>query len=324
MTTFDKKKYAPILHLLPKRTSTGRPSKAEVAERVRMAEKLLSNHLTGVTVSSPVREVIVVPPVERTDEEILAAIHKRFNVLNRFADGMVRGAIHGLVVTGPPGVGKTELVSRKFEAAKEANLISKFQHVKGVVTPINLYKLLWKNRETNNLLLLDDADKVFNFEDSLNILKAALDTSASRKVTWASEAATLRSEDIPNNFEYRGGIAFISNRNFRNEIDAERSKSEHLDALMNRSCWIPTEDILGTKREMFLWTNYMVRTNHILRQHEVSDEVMEEILSFMKDNINICRDLSIRMAVMLAGIYKIDPETWKESALEVITSHDGI
>jgi hypothetical protein len=321
-----KKKYASILHLIPTRATKGRPTNEEMKERLRIADELLSRLHSGdltldiVPTKMEVVDVpIVVPEPEETAEHIIARMQTKFENINAYAHGVVNKAVRGLVISGPGGVGKTETLVRIFEDAAEKGLI-KFEHIKGGnVTPIHLYKILYENRFDGNVVLMDDVDKIYNSEDALNLLKAGLDSSIVRKISWLSEAALLRNNEIPPSFIYNGSLAFITNRDLIDEAENGRGKdADHLEAFTTRPAYISIR--FKTKRELFLWSEYMVKTNFILRQLELSDAVAEEIYTFARENYHLWRTVSIRSFIHIGRTYLMDQNRWKELAMETLCS----
>jgi len=332
-----KKKYAPILHLLPK-GKAGRPSREDQLERIAVAEALMKKYKTGdltievVPTQEKEPEVVETPIVEETEEQVIERMQTKFENITEYANGIVSGAINGLVVSGPGGIGKTETLVRIFEHAAEEKKI-KFEHVKGGnVTPVHLYKLLYENRHKKNLIMLDDVDKVWNHEDSLNLMKAALDSSLRRVLTWNSEAAILRRDEIPFSFPYEGCLAFVTNRHIIKEIEMGRGKDNaHLEAFVDRTAYINlrpeavkkrvyTPDELNARRESYLWSEFMVKTNFILRQLGISDEDAEEIYAFTKEHYPTFRNVSIRTFLNVGRARLMSPNRWKELALETLTA----
>lgn len=332
-----KKKYAPILHLLPKRTKSGRPTKDEMSEREAVAKDLMKKYKSGDL------EIEIVPTVDKepenepvedlpeTEDEIIERMKVKFANIQEYANGIVSGAIRGMVVSGPGGIGKTETLVRIFEAAHEEKK-AKFEHVKGGnVTPVHLYKLLYENRHEKNIVMLDDVDKVWNSEDSLNIMKSALDSSLYRTITWSSEAAILRRDEIPFSFPYNGSLVFVTNRNIIHEIENGRGKDvDHLEAFVDRTAYISlrpvshkrvwTAEEMKGRKEAFLWSEFMVKTNFILRQLGLSDEVAEEIFTFARENYHTFRYVSIRTFLNIGRARLMSPDRWKELALETLTA----
>lgn len=278
----------------------GRPP-VDPAKRAAYEAKL--NAATAVT---------VVPTVYETDEQVVDRISDRFDILEKITGGAAVGAIRSVIISGAGGVGKTYTVERKLADAKEHKGIQ-VEVVRGVLTPINLYMLLYRNRAKNAVTVLDDADGIFFNEDALTILKAALDTSAVRNVSWMSQSAALAAEDIPPTFQYEGSMIFVTNLNFQAIIENGKSKiTPHIQALLTRTLYLDLK--LHSARELTLWIDHSVRKNHILVQDGLTYEQEAAVLDYMKENRDKLRSLSIRTALQLASFVKMDPDKWRATA----------
>ena len=260
-----------------------------------------------------------IPDVEstETDDEVVARISKRFNVLNKLTLGARRGDIRALFVTGAPGVGKTYGVE---QTLGEAGMIEQFENapkryeiVSGAMTPIGLYMKLYEFSGENDVLVLDDCDMVFTDETALNILKAALDTSKTRKIYWNVASNMLKKEDIPNDYEFKGSVIFISNINFR-KVRGERLRG-HLSALMSRAHFLDLT--VHTFREKMLRIEDLVANKGMLDQFNLSKKAAKEVMEFVRKNATKFNELSLRTIIKLAGLVKTcneDTAEWQEIA----------
>jgi hypothetical protein len=173
-----------------------------------------------------------------TDEEIIERLRQRFDILDDMTRACKAGKVRAMIVTGPPGVGKSfgvEKVLAKHDVfADVANdsKLKKYEVVKGAMSAIGLYKKLYEFSDKKSILVFDDCDSVLLDDLSLNILKAALDSSAKRTIHWNTDSRLLRSEGVPNSFEFKGGAIFITNIKFEN-VKSKKLK-DHLEALESR------------------------------------------------------------------------------------------
>ena len=63
----------------------------------------------------------------------------------------------------------------------------KWKHVKGgKISPFGLFSTLFQWRD-NKVIVFDDTDSVWGHDDTINMLKSALDTYDIRKITWTSQ-----------------------------------------------------------------------------------------------------------------------------------------
>ena len=164
--------------------------------------------------------------VESRDPQVM------FNNLERLTKMVGRGIQPSLVITGMAGVGKTHLVK---ETLKQMGLREsyEFEHFKGKATAAGLFITLYQN--SDKIVVLDDCDSVFKDDDAVNILKAALDSYDTRKISYISTKPLKDEfgEPIPAHFEFTGKIIFISNIHQSKLDEAIRSRSFVADISMN-------------------------------------------------------------------------------------------
>jgi hypothetical protein len=141
------------------------------------------------------------------------------------------------------------------------------------------------------------------------MLKATLDSGKKRTITWKSESQALRREGIPDRFEFKGGCIFITNVDFEN-VRSKKIK-DHLAALMSRCHYLDLT--MNSKRDKFLRINQIVRDG-MLEEYKFGKEGDKEIIDFMIDNQDICREISLRMVLKIADLRKMDSENWQSLA----------
>ncbi len=155
-----------------------------------------------------------------------------FGNLERLTKMVGRGVQPSLVITGMAGVGKTHLVKETLKGMglRESH---EFVHFKGRATAAGLFITLYQN--SDKVIILDDCDSVFKDDDAVNILKAALDSYDTRKISYISSKQLKDEfgEPIPAHFEFTGRIIFISNINQSKLDEAIRSRSFVSDISMN-------------------------------------------------------------------------------------------
>jgi hypothetical protein len=130
------------------------------------------------------------------------------------------------------GVGKTHLVK---ETLKQMGLRESYEfvHFKGRTTAAGLYITLYQN--SDKIVIFDDCDSVFKDDDAVNLLKAALDSYDTRRISYISSRPLKDEygEPLPAHFEFTGKVIFISNIN-QSKLDAAiRSRSFVSDISMN-------------------------------------------------------------------------------------------
>lgn len=254
----------------------------------------------------------VIEDPEETDEEVIERIRKRFKILDDMTNAAVDGIVRGLIITGPPGVGKSFGIEKIMEnaevSAKLTGSTAKYGIEKGTASPIGLYKLLYEYHEAGSVLVLDDSDTILYDEDSLNLLKAVLDSGKKRKVSWRKESRVLENEAIPNTFEFQGSVIFITNLKLENT----RGKTgDHMSALISRCHYLDLT--IDTVRDKFLRCKQIINDG-MLKGYKFTDDDQEELVEFIDENKNKFRELSLRMVSKLADLKRMDKNRWKEYA----------
>lgn len=247
-----------------------------------------------------------------TDAEIVERLRERFQILEDMTQASIDGVVRGMVVTGPPGVGKSFGVEAVLEKNslfdKLAGKRLRFGIEKGAASAIGLYKLLYNYADASNVLVLDDCDTVLYDETSLNLLKAALDSSKKRRLSWNTDSALLRREGIPDSFEFKGSVIFITNLKF----DKVRGKiKDHLDAIMSRCHYLDLT--MDTPREKILRCRQIV-ADGMLNEYDFTKEEEQEIVEFIVENKDRMREISLRMVTKVADLRKSMSNRWKRMA----------
>jgi hypothetical protein len=254
------------------------------------------------------------PAPEATDEEVMARIRGRFEILDEMTKAAVAGDVRAMIVSGPPGVGKSYGVEKIVEAASLFDKISgkrlRAEVVKGAATPIGLYQTLYKYSDKNCVLVFDDCDSILLDDVSLNLLKGALDSGKKRKISWLSESSTLRREGIPDQFNFNGTVIFITNLKF-DKMKSQKLR-DHLDALQSRCHYLDLT--LDTMRDKILRIRQIADDGVLFEEYEFDDETQEEIIDFMTTNATRFREMSLRMAIKIADLRKSFPLKWKAIA----------
>ncbi len=261
--------------------------------------------------SNHTNEDIVV--MEETDEEILTRINARFNAIDSCVRSVAAGDIKSLILAGAPGLGKSHEVNKTLQELDD-NATCDFVFVSGKTTATGLFKLLYDNRFPGTVLVIDDMDSVFSSEDSLNILKKALDLKPVRKISWLSEAKLLSEEDgaeIPKHFDYEGSVIFITNKDIDNLMVKDTKLSPHLEALVSRSLYINIG--VKTTREILIRIKQVLGFG-MLRDKGFSETEEDEIYNFVCDNADYLRELSLRMVEKLSILYRANPTDWHDMA----------
>ena len=147
-----------------------------------------------------------------------------FQNIERLTKMVGKGIQPSLVITGGAGMGKTHLVKSTLEGMGLQESYD-FVHFKGRATAAGLFITLYEN--SDKIIVLDDCDSVFRDDDAVNILKGALDSYDTRKISYITSKA-LKDEfgiEVPRHFEFTGRVIFISNISQSKLDEAIRSRS---------------------------------------------------------------------------------------------------
>ena len=247
-----------------------------------------------------------------TDQEILTRLSERFEILDEMTKAVRNGNIRAMIVSGPPGVGKSYGVEYQLEKAGLLDVLAerkaKYEIVKGAMSAIGLYAKLYEFAAEGNVVVFDDCDDILMEEQSLNTLKGALDSSARRFISWNTDSRILRSEGIPDRFEFKGAAIFITNIKF--EHVRSKKLRGHLDALESRCHYVDLQ--MDTQREKILRIKQIAPS--MLERYDFADGVRDELIDFVDANKDRLRELSLRMVLKLADLRKSFPLNWTTMA----------
>lgn len=181
-------------------------------------------------------------------EQITADPLPVFRQLNSYVLMTAKRINNAVLITGQGGVGKSYNVNRILSTFGTEG--KDYVIMKGASSTAAMYQFLYDNY--NKIVVFDDCDSVLVDDDAINILKGALDTGKTRKISYNKAKSNIvntfdcKDHDecearlaqwsknnhgkpcMPNTFEFKGGIIFISN------MDAERMSQGKAAALLGR------------------------------------------------------------------------------------------
>lgn len=275
---------------------------------------------------------IVTPPSVQTAEDFIKALHgpddekvkariaERFDTMNYLVQSAADGHLNGVIISGPPGVGKSWGVENSLmnvlyepDVMKRLNFIpsypgetlppvddTKFQEqfdlrykfVSGKVSPTGLYDMLWKAAEERSVLVFDDCDGILQEEVTLGLLKKAMDISGKDRVlTWSSPYASRM--EAPSRFVFKGTIIIITNINFdKLASKRENALTEHLEALMSRTYYLDLT--MHSLRDKYLWIEHQCKDKDVLEKLGLAPPQVKEVMDYFTQNILNLREVSIR------------------------------
>ena len=250
---------------------------------------------------------------EESDDEVIDRLRERFNILEDMTRACKKGDVRAMIVSGPPGVGKSfgveKVLGKHDMIATLGERPAKYQVVKGAMSAIGLYCKLYNYADKDNVLVFDDCDSVLLDDLSLNILKAALDSKKSRTIHWNTDSFKLRNEGVPDSFEFKGSAIFITNIKFDN-VKSKKMR-DHLEAIESRCHYIDLT--IDTEREKMLRIKQIVKDG-MLNQHGLDEETHERVVDFIDINKKELRELSLRTVLKVADLAKAFPTNWEAMA----------
>ena len=255
---------------------------------------------------------MVLPAAAKTDEEIAHDQRETFEILGEMTKAVASNTVKGLVVSGPAGIGKSHTVETTLHdtldmLGKLTGQGQMYEVISGGISAAVLYEKLWEYRDESQVLVFDDCDGVLYDEDSLNVLKAALDSKKTRRISWNTRSLHLERKDIPNSFEYKGGVIFITNIKF-DQVKSARI-SNHLEAIVSRCHYM---DIgIDTAREKLLHIRNVVERSNMLGSYGFDENTKAEVMDYINAHSKQLRELSLRMVLKIADLRKAMPSNWQ-------------
>jgi len=223
-------------------------------------------------------------------------INQRFTFLDKLVKMVIDGLTPSLIITGEGGLGKTHSV---LSVVKEKELYPfEYEVIKGYSTARGLYNTLFDNN--GKLIIFDDCDSVLEDKVAINILKSALDSYDSRKISWS--ARMNKNDAYPQQFEFTGRIIFISNK-CKNSID---------DAILSRSL---TVDLTMTPEEKIQRMGFIIEK--ILPDFPL--EVKCDALDYLDEKKHEVQ-LNLRSLILLSKLRMAHQDGWKDLANYMIST----
>ena len=216
---------------------------------------------------------------DETDEEVVERLRERFSMLTDMTKAVKKGDVRAMIVSGPPGVGKShgvEEVLDRYAMMETLGARKTHEVIKGAMSALGL--------------------------------KAALDSKKNRKICWNTDSFKLRNEGVPDQFTFKASAIFITNLKF----DKVKGKlREHLEALESRCHYMDLT--IDTDREKMLRIR-QVTNDGMLDSYRFDDAMKEDIIDFVDINKNRLRELSLRSVLKVADLAKAFPTKWEAVA----------
>jgi hypothetical protein len=261
---------------------------------------------------------------ERSDDEIAADLAETFSILAEMTSAVASGVIRGLVISGPAGVGKSHTVEHELETtlgmqAKLTGETPKYDIFKGHTSAINLYCMLYRYSSKGSVLVLDDADGCLYDEDSLNILKAVLDTKKVRRVHWGTNSTILEKEGVPSSFNFEGGVIFLTNLKWDNAKSPRIAN--HLQAIMSRVHYVSLD--INSMRERIIHIRNVALNTPMLAEYSFSHKEKNDIMDWLIENVDRLHTVDLRTVIKACDLAQAMPRHWKTRAAKTLFKNGG-
>lgn len=243
-----------------------------------------------------------------------AAVESRFSINERFGfvsdmiTMLAKGDQASVVVSGPGGLGKSYTVTDALTKCglKDISTLDDlpigyringgqtFRVIKGFSTPKGLYRVLYENKD--GVVVFDDCDSVLKDPVSLNLLKGALDSYDRRIISWRAD---MKDEELPNCFEFKGRVVFISNL-----------PSTALDqAIISRSLAV---DLTMTPDQKIDRMRYLLDQPGFMPEY--AKEYKVDALNLIGGLTDKVKELSLRTLIQVTKIRKSAGARWQDLA----------
>ena len=259
------------------------------------------------------------PVTQETDEEIEDKLNERFGILKTITKAAVEGQVPALIVSGPAGLSKSYTVEKVLEEWDPTE--TRYTIIKGYVRATGLFKALYQNRLKGQVLVFDDADSIFFDDTSLNFLKAVLDSTERRRVSYLSEYKMYDEENatiIPSTFEFEGTCIFITNYDFDAMIARGHKLAPHLQALVSRAHYI---DLAMKTRRDYLIRIRQVIDEGLFAEKSMSKKEINDVMAFIETHVDRVRELSLRTALKIGAIRKFDTDWEKVARVTILRNN---
>jgi adenylate kinase family enzyme len=271
-----------------------------------------------------------------------------------------KGKSAGLIISGPPGSGKSytseqfliglpglsHIEDVKFERdidkdsptfkqwieteriKKTGPLVRKSRYASW-----SLVRDLYRNRNSGNIIIIDDNDIALQDLDFVGLIMAATEQNAVRKIDYNLKAIEeLRMEQVPNKFEYDGGIIILTNYNMR-DVPKQGEKGakkyhERWRALISRLGGQYIDLELSNARALMIFLEHRIRTTGQITKSAwlkkyygtfgISKLQQEEVFDFVRlimEKEALVHDLDLRVYNQIAGYvitYGGNNKKWKD------------
>ncbi|MAI49451.1 MAG: hypothetical protein CMM16_02655 [Rhodospirillaceae bacterium] len=271
------------------------------------------------------------------------ALDKHYIMFRKFVGMTCREGGKSMIVNGNAGMGKTEFTNDVVKEHAQKKRI-KCGKISGTLSSVMLFENLYHHRKKGQILIVDDTDKILEDTESLEILKAALDTKEDNIVDWSKYSVALKKRNVQTKFAYEGKIIIITNKMLRTAPDDQPTVTQQrIEPLMSRVHYfragLPDTSWKVEAIRMFAegyeskfedGYKYQLRCADDIELHDGDrktsarkggsptldrQRVLDEIVDWISDNADDLREVSFRTVAKLIQIRNLEPLMWQDMAM---------
>lgn len=238
---------------------------------------------------------------QMSDSDIVNFSENKFLELQESLEELANAETTGLIVKGPPGVGKsffcekyltqlgvryTDLLLSEYEQdqdTKEWNCVHLHQGKGPLVRKSDsrnwsIFADLYSNSKPGQIVMLDDNDEIMKDVTGLSIIMAATEHNLDKDVSFtrANFNSELRKYGVPAKFEYAGGVLILTNFDMEGEVKkwndgtypSTKKKPAHItrwEALLDRLDYIDME--LDHPRVVRVYLENLIRSKKMYTEN---------------------------------------------------------
>ena len=210
-----------------------------------------------------------------------------YNVTNKLLATLITSQkISGMILQGGAGLGKSYTTLKKL-ADLGLNKGKDYEILSSYVTPLELYKFLYENRN-GKVVILDDTMGFFNNKINIGIVLSALWGEGKRIIHYHSSSGKL---EVPQSFLFDSKIVWCVNELPKN-----------LESVKSRCFYHELKFTYGEKIKLM---------------YEIAkiQEIPFEVVDFLRDNSDeSTENMDFRLLWKINEIFKANPNDWKEIA----------
>ena len=211
-------------------------------------------------------------------------------------------AIHGMIVSGDAGTGKTYTVKK---AMRDTNNQNNVEDIKGgKITAASLYVKLYLNSASHRIIVLDDCDIIHHSEKNqiVPMLLGAVELGNEREVSWetARKNSLMEEYNVPYRFKFGGSVIWITNDR---KAQIGKSVKQWNNAIFSRFNFAECN---FSDEQKFMYTMHLIENFDMLGINcqefpgGYPREIINQAVEYMSENYRNLVEVTPRQAIKIA------------------------